>query len=143
MYKLFLIYINSFNGLIIVTTVIMNKILIVDDDVDILAVVKMLLIMNHYRVHTISNWRNISGEIEDFSPDLLLLDVSLGGADGRDICKKLKNSKKTQDIPIVLFSANTNFKGDLRGCKADAFITKPFESSHLIQTIQDQLTLSN
>lgn len=129
--------------MIIVANITMNKILIVDDDIDILAVVKMLLIMNHYQVHTISNWRNISGEIEDFSPDLLLLDVSLGGADGRDICKKLKNSKKTKNIPIVLFSANTNFKTDMRGCKADAFITKPFESSYLIKTIKDQITLFN
>lgn len=129
--------------MIIVANITMNKILILDDDIDILSVVKMLLTMNHYRVHTISDWRNISGEIEDFSPDLLLLDVSLGGADGRDICKKLKNSKETQDIPIVLFSANTNFKTDLRGCKADAFITKPFESSYLIKTIKDHITLSN
>ena len=129
--------------MIIDTNITMSKILIVDDDIDILAVVKILLTMNHYAVHTISNWRNIPGEIEDFSPDLLLLDVSLGGADGRDICKQLKNSKETRHIPIVLFSANTNFKSDLRGCKADAFITKPFESSYLIKTIKDHITLAN
>ncbi|MEO8412896.1 MAG: response regulator [Ginsengibacter sp.] len=113
----------------------MSKILIADDDMDILTVVKLILSMNHYYVHTVSDWREIPGEIERFSPDLLLLDVWLGGADGRDICKNLKESERTQDLPIVLFSANTDFKNDIRGCNADGFISKPFETTHLIKTI--------
>ena len=85
----------------------MNKVLIVDDDIDILTVVEMLLSMNNYTVKAISKWQDITSSIKSFSPDLILLDVALSGADGRDICKQLKQSNETQHIPVILFQLIT------------------------------------
>ncbi len=109
------------------------------DDVDILTVVEILLKRNNYSVRAISEWNDLTSSIKSFLPDLILLDVALQGADGRDICKQLKNSKKTQHIPIILFSAHYNLVRDTRKCLADGLVTKPFEISYLLETIQKNI----
>jgi DNA-binding response OmpR family regulator len=114
----------------------MNKILVVDDDLDILSLVQVMLSMNNFKVEAISRWEDISNRMEDFKPDLVLLDVSLAGADGRDICKNMRTTKETADIPVILFSANAEMGNYIKECRAQAFIPKPFELSNLINTIR-------
>jgi Response regulator containing CheY-like receiver, AAA-type ATPase, and DNA-binding domains len=121
----------------------MSKILVVDDDHDILTVVKILLNMNNFSVKTISKWEYISEEIQKFSPDLILLDVALGSADGREICKKLKKSEETNHIPVILFSAHYDLVNNIGGCMADGLVTKPFETSYLLDTIRKNLQNTN
>ena len=113
----------------------MNKILVVDDDPDILTLVQIMLSMNHFSVEGISRWQDIESSMISFKPDLVLLDVSLGGADGRDICKKMRQARETQNIPVILFSANAEMGNYIEDCLAQAFISKPFEPKHLLQTI--------
>jgi DNA-binding response OmpR family regulator len=86
----------------------MKRILVVDDEVDILFVIKMILTNNGFDVQTIPKWENMGQSILNFFPNLILLDVSLSGADGRDLCNKLKAAKATQHIPVILFSAHYN-----------------------------------
>jgi DNA-binding response OmpR family regulator len=114
----------------------MKKVLVVDDDMDILTLVKMALTMNGLEVETLSRWERIGGAISDFGPGLILLDISLGTADGREICKSLKAAEETRDIPVVLFSANIEFQKGLEECKAQGFIAKPFELAHLVETVR-------
>ena len=117
----------------------MKKILVVDDDVEILSVVDLVLTFNKFDVVTTPHWQDIDPFIKTFSPDLILLDVSLGDADGRDICEKLKNADETKNIPIILFSANHNFINDAKGCKPDGTVTKPFDVPVLIETIRNNI----
>jgi len=117
----------------------MNKILVVDDDTDILTVVEILLKMNHFSVRTISKWEEITATITSFSPDLILLDVALGGADGREICKQLKKSDQTRHIPVILFSAHFDLVNNIKEYLADGLITKPFETSYLLETIRKNI----
>lgn len=117
----------------------MNKILVVDDDTDILTVVEIVLSMNNYAVKAISKWEEISQAIKTFSPDLILLDVALGGADGREICKQLKKSAETEHIPVILFSAHYDLMNSLKGCMANGLVTKPFETSYLLETIRKNI----
>jgi DNA-binding response OmpR family regulator len=114
----------------------MNKILVLDDDVDILSLVETILTMNNFDVKTIWQWGEIYNKIEEFKPDLVLLDIMLGGADGRDICKKIRFAKETEKIPVILFSANPEMRKDIKECMAQDFVAKPFEISHLIKTIK-------
>jgi DNA-binding response OmpR family regulator len=134
-------YLNCYNlfGVIVAAYFPMKKVLIVDDDIDILTVVQMLLKMNNYTVAAISKWQDVPKTIENFSPDLILLDVALSGADGRDICKRLKKSNDTQSIPVILFSAHLDLASDTCGCMADGLITKPFETSYLLDTIRKNI----
>ena len=79
----------------------MNKILVVDDDQDILMLVQVMLSMNNFNVEAISRWEEIDNTMQVFKPDLVLLDVSLGGADGRDICKKMRLENPTDHLIII------------------------------------------
>ena len=117
----------------------MKKVLVVDDDIDILTVVKILLSMNNYTVQAIPKWQDINNTIKSFSPDLILLDVALSGADGRDICRQLKLSNETQHIPVILFSAFYDLANNVRECMADGLVTKPFETSYLLETIRQNI----
>ena len=117
----------------------MAKILIIDDEIDILEVVKIILKNHDFDVETLAKWENIPHTIQSYNPDLILLDVSLGGADGREICKELKSSEATEKIPIILFSANYDLVNNLKGCKANAVMTKPFETSQLLSIIECNL----
>ncbi len=120
----------------------MDKILVVDDDVDILTLVQMTLSMNGFNVEAVSRWQNIDSSIVNFNPDLILLDVSLGGADGREICKKIKSTKETEHIPVILFSANVEMEKSIDSCNAQAFIPKPYELPTLLQTIRYNISES-
>jgi DNA-binding response OmpR family regulator len=117
----------------------MSKILVVDDDDDILTVVQILLRMNNFTVRALSKWEDISNAVETFSPDLILLDVALRGADGREICKQLKKSNETSHIPVILFSAHYDLVNNIHECMANGLITKPFESAYLLETIRKNI----
>ncbi|MFT3933645.1 MAG: response regulator [Chitinophagaceae bacterium] len=114
----------------------MKKILVADDDIDILTLVKMTLKMQGFSVQAVSDWKEIDNNMNSFQPDLVLLDVSLGGADGRDICKKIKQQEETKNIPVILFSANVDMGESIHECNAQAFIAKPYELSHFLKTIR-------
>jgi DNA-binding response OmpR family regulator len=117
----------------------MSRILVVDDDVDILTLVKMTLKMNGYDVEVLSRWEKVDNAIAEFHPDLILLDVSLGGADGREICKRIKTTDTTRHIPVILFSANIEMEKSIDNCHAQAFISKPYELGYFLNTIRSNL----
>lgn len=117
----------------------MKKILVIDDEDDILNAVRIILTKKMFSVETTTNWQDIPSTIEQYKPDLILLDVSLSGADGREICRELKTHEETRDIPVILISAHYNLINNLHGCKPDAIITKPFDSAYLINTINRNL----
>jgi DNA-binding response OmpR family regulator len=117
----------------------MKRILVVDDDVDILALVRMMLTMHDFNVDAISRWEKIPDSLENFEPDLILLDISLIGADGRLICKQLKQADNTRHIPVILFSANAEMGSSYLDYQAEDFIAKPFEMSHLVETIRNHV----
>ena len=117
----------------------MKKILIADDDMDILNLVSMLLRHNNFIVKTISNCNNIFETIKNFLPNLILLDISLGGTDGRHICKQIKQSDETQDIPIILFSAHHDLINHIKGYLSNGSVGKPFEIPVLLETIRKNI----
>jgi DNA-binding response OmpR family regulator len=118
----------------------MNKILIIDDDDEILDSLDYLLTANGFVVETERRWRNISKTIDLFGPDLILLDVALGGEDGRNISRQIKSSVFTKNIRVILLSANHNAKRNLPDSLADDFIKKPFEPKELIEKIQSHFS---
>jgi len=117
----------------------MNKILVLDDEDDILAIVKIILETKSFMVNTISKWRDMPSSIKSFHPNLILLDISLGDADGRTICRELKSAKDTENIPVILFSANYDMEKTIKGTGANGFLEKPFEMSDLVDTINSAL----
>ena len=117
-----------------------KKILAVDDDRDIVDVIKIILEDEGYEVSTLTSGRNILDVISSIRPDLILLDVMLGGMDGREICKSIKSHAIFKYIPIVMISASHNLQSVLKmpGSPND-FISKPFDIDHLVSKVRMQL----
>lgn len=119
----------------------MCKVLIIDDDKDLLEVTKALLIKRGFAVET-GNSREISLEkARSFNPQIIILDVFLSGVDGLEICKQLKSSIITSHIPILIFSAYPQIAGSaIYEYGADGFIAKPFEVNELITKMHSVLS---
>ena len=121
----------------------MSKILVVDDDTDILSVMEILLTMKGFEVEVTTKGENTFSKIETFKPDLILLDVLISGHDGRTISRKLKSDKDTRHIPIIMFSAHPGAAATIAEYGANDFIAKPFDVTNLLQKVKLQLGLSN
>lgn len=116
-----------------------KKIFIADDEVDILDILQLMLKTHGYEVTATTNPDIIFDYSQNELPDIILLDIWMSGIDGRDVCKKLKQTSLTKDIPVIFISANSNIVEITAACKADGYIAKPFEMSHLLKTIRTSL----
>ena len=115
----------------------MCKVLVIDDDKDLLEVIQALLTTRGFDVETDNNWQSGFEKIRKFEPQIILLDVFLSGIDGLEICKQLKASPFTSHIPIVIFSAYPRIgETVIYEYGADDFIGKPFEFKDLLKKIK-------
>ena len=117
----------------------MKRVLVVDDNADILDIVRIFLESNGYEVFTTSKGDEILHDVVTYSPQIILLDVYLRGSNGVEICNQLKANSSTRHIPIIMFSAQTNDYLILRKCAADDFIAKPFDEKILVEKIDHLL----
>jgi DNA-binding response OmpR family regulator len=112
----------------------MKKVLIVDDDKNILEVIEFILTSYGFEVFTYSTGLNVIEVVLDYQPDLILLDIRLPGKLGTQICRELKQLNCT--IPIILFSSQPQQANFLDSFGADAFMKKPFNVKDLINTVK-------
>ena len=116
-----------------------EKILVVEDEEDILELVSYNLTKNGYIVQTVDSGEKALSKIKDFRVDLILLDIMLPGIDGLEVCKQLKSDvQKTRDIPIIMLTAKGEEADIVVGLElgADDYITKPFSPRVLIARIK-------
>lgn len=111
----------------------MKKILVVDDNAEILEVIAIILEGEGYKVNCYPTGELLLETVNTFKPDLILLDIMLGDYDGRELCDALKNNSETSHIPVVLISAANDLQ--LHANKADGFVAKPFELDYLTETV--------
>lgn len=116
-----------------------KRILVVDDDQDILEVVQEILAGEGYQVQTSLNGTCLQ-RLENDLPDLILLDVLLWGQDGRELCRQVKAGEKTRYIPVILFSANAAATSTTVTCGADDFLVKPFRMRELLDLVARKIT---
>lgn len=117
-----------------------KKILAVDDDNDILDVIRIILEDEGYEVSTLANGKHVFDVVGENIPDLILLDVMLGGLDGRDICRALKEHEEYKKIPVVMISASHNLNNLLLMPGApNNFLAKPFDIDRLIDMVKAEL----
>jgi CheY-like chemotaxis protein len=112
----------------------MVKVLIIDDDPDIRTVMNVVLKKNGYIVDTAAREEEVFPKVASFKPQVILLDVLLSGADGRMICKQLKEDHATAHIPVIMCSAHPAAGKSNYG--AEGFLSKPFSAELLLKTIQ-------
>jgi CheY-like chemotaxis protein len=119
----------------------MPKILVIDDDKDLLDITRTLLVKEGFQVETNASWDDALQKIEAFQPQLILLDVFLNGIDGLDICRQLKSMPHTKHIPVMIFSGYPRVaESVIYEYGADDFIAKPFEVNDLITKMHSVLS---
>ena len=112
-----------------------KKIMIADDDPGIVDAIELLLEFEGYQVSTTIDGSTVL-DMKMELPDLLLLDIWMSGEDGRDICKKLKQSELTKNIPVIMVSASKDIKESALAAGADDFLAKPFAMNELLGKIK-------
>ncbi|MCK5165157.1 MAG: response regulator [Desulfobacula sp.] len=118
-----------------------KKILIVDDEPNIIVPLEFLMKQNNYDVRTAQTGEKAMDLISSWKPDLILLDIMLPGMDGYEVCQKIRQEKKFNQTRIVFLSAMARSidiaKG--MGLAADDYITKPFATDYVVSKIKELL----
>lgn len=115
-----------------------KKILIVEDEESLLKLESILLTSKGYEVKGVPNGQAALQALAEAKPDLILLDVMLPEIDGFEVCRRIKSDPETRHIPIVMLTAKKSREDMAKGEQvgADWYITKPFKSAMVIETIQ-------
>ena len=121
----------------------MNKrVLIFDDDLDILQICAIVLKKKGFDVSTLNNSSNVLENVRTYKPDVILMDNWIPGPGGVEATRQLKNEPALQDIPVIFFSANSNVGQLAQEARADYFLQKPFDISELESTVIQAITRS-
>jgi two-component system alkaline phosphatase synthesis response regulator PhoP len=115
-----------------------QKILVIDDEQDIVRIVKDLLESEGYFVTTAKNAAEAFKKIKESRPDLIVLDLKLPGIDGLEICRSVKNDPKTTDISVIILSTKSEESDKIVGLEigADDYVTKPFSTGELAARVK-------
>lgn len=116
-----------------------HKILIIDDDTDILEALEIFFNEVGFNVFICENGEKVTEEAIRVSPDIMLLDLLLSGTDGGKITKALKSNEVTKHIPVIIISAHPKAKERALSCGADDFLAKPFDLEELLSRVQTLL----
>ncbi len=115
-----------------------EKILVVDDERDLVLNLKAALVSEGYEVLTANDGERALGLAEDHLPDIILLDIMMPGMDGFEVCKRLKANPKTENLNVIFLSARDMAYSKVKGLDsgADDYITKPFDHDELLARLR-------
>ena len=119
----------------------MKKVLIIEDEPDILDVVRLALVRDGYQTLAATTGEEALEMAVTDPPDLILLDIMLPGRSGLDVCRQLKNDPHTQEIPIIVLTARALDSDIQAGYQAgcDEYIVKPFDVLSLAERVREFL----
>lgn len=119
-----------------------KKILLVDDDPEHLELLKHCLSQTNSSFVACSSGQEALDSIPKENPDLIIMDVMMPAPDGYTTCRTLKADPLLKKIPVILLTAKSATSDRFEGwsCGADAYLTKPFETKELLDTIQSLLS---
>lgn len=120
-----------------------ENLLIVDDNPDNLRLLTATLSEQGYHIRKALNGAIALKSIEQVPPDLILLDITMPGMNGYEVCQVLKNQPTTQEIPIIFISALDAVLDKVQAFEVGGsdYITKPFQGQEVIARIENQLTI--
>ena len=121
------------------------RVLIVDDEANIVISLEFLMEQAGYTVAVARNGNEALEQIEQFRPDLILLDVMLPGVNGFDILQRVRQQSKRRNMAIIMLTAKGREVEVTKGLAlgADAYITKPFSTRDLLAEVRRQLGIAH
>lgn len=113
------------------------KVLVVDDEEDILHIVKYNLEKEFHNVYIAKNGIECLNKVAEINPDIILLDLVMPGLNGFEVCRKLKSDERYKHIPIIMVTAKSTEKNIVDGLNigADDYLTKPFSMKVLVARV--------
>ena len=116
-------------------------VLVVDDSPTVRKIVQLTLQREQIRVVTAGDGLSALAAVADEQPDLILLDIMLPRMDGYNICQVVRKNMAYRDMPIIMLSGKDGLFDKMRGKLAGSteYITKPFDSAELVQTVKRHL----
>lgn len=118
-----------------------KKILYIEDDPDMVDIVAEIMQFEDYEVFADSG-KSMHKLLKDHGIGLILMDEALSWCWGSSLCKELKSSRETANIPVILISAVREIDNIAEQCGADGYIRKPFEIYDVIDTVNEHYTAS-
>ena len=118
-----------------------RRILIVDDEPNIVTSLEFLMRENSYEVRVARDGEEALRRAESFLPDLILLDVMMPQRSGFEVCRKIRENPALRDVKIVMLTAKGRDVEKDRGLNlgANAYVTKPFSTKELMSTVRGLL----
>ena len=118
-----------------------NRILVVDDEKEIRDLLTIYLAQDGYQVSVASNGEEAIDIAKKESPQVILLDVKMPGIDGIETCKRLKEEKETQSIPVIMVTAHQDRDVEAYLEGADDFVNKPFDKLEITFRVKSMLRI--
>jgi CheY-like chemotaxis protein len=118
----------------------LKRVLVLDDNQDILDVVHETLSYEKFEVKSVSEGNQVIPLLAEFNPDLVILDYRVAGENGGELCRQIKSHPEFSDIPVIIFSAYINHHDEILAYGCDAVINKPFDLVELINKVNDLTT---
>ncbi len=132
----------------------MNRILVVDDEKSTLKAIARIFMNAAFELEFADNGKDALRAVDNFNPDLVILDVMMPGLNGYEVCRRLKSDKKNAGTMVLLLSGKGDLGDRLKGyeVEADDYLTKPYEPEELqakaaillrLKNVQDELLSTN
>jgi two-component system, OmpR family, alkaline phosphatase synthesis response regulator PhoP len=120
------------------TSIGRERILVVDDEEDLLELVNYNLSKEGFRVRPVTSGEEALAEARETLPDLIVLDLLLPAVDGLEVCRRLKSDPRTRHIPIIMLTAKSEESDMVAGLElgADDYVTKPFSPRVLLARVK-------
>ena len=112
-----------------------KRILVLDDDIAVLEAIETALTYEDFEVITIGRTYNIFKSIQEYHPDVILIDFILDGITGGEICKQIKSNPETRHLPVIIISAYNSGTELPYSFGCDHFIPKPFDLAELYRGV--------
>ncbi len=113
-----------------------KKVLILDDDLDILQICTIILQKKGFDVKTLNHSNDVWEQVKKYMPDVILMDNWIPGVGGIEATQSLKSDSELQNIPVIFFSANSNVIQLAKEAKADYYLQKPFDIKEMESIVQ-------
>ena len=116
-----------------------KRILIIDDDIDLLMLLERCLDKEGYAVETAASLAEAEEVLPQFLPHLVLLDINVNGEDGRKLCWKLKNANEESPVKVIIISGYDYSTGRAMLFGADDLLPKPLHTGYLLHKVEAAL----
>ena len=119
----------------------MSRIMLVDDDRTMVALLQTLLELDGYEVIQPADFGDLTGSIKESHPSVVLMDVFLNSADGIELLREIRGDSELAGIPVVMTSG-MDVSDQCKDAGASAFVLKPYDPEELASVLREQLQMS-